>query len=86
MTAKIIDGVAIARKVRVGDRGRARRGAAATGFVSALTMIIVGDNPASAVYVRNKVGLRRSRNPFAGSAFAGETSEAICSIASASSM
>src|SRR5438874_8706967 len=54
MTAKIIDGVEIARKVRVGiaERAAALR---AQGLSPALTMIIVGDNPASAVYVRNKV-------------------------------
>jgi len=54
MTAKIIDGVAIARKVRVGI---AQRAAAlkTQGVFPALTMIVVGDNPASAVYVRNKV-------------------------------
>jgi methylenetetrahydrofolate dehydrogenase (NADP+)/methenyltetrahydrofolate cyclohydrolase len=54
MTAKIIDGVAIARKVRVGI---AQRAAAlkTRGIFPALTMIVVGDNPASAIYVRNKV-------------------------------
>src|SRR6266566_4983320 len=54
MTAKIIDGVEIARKVRVGiaERAAALR---AHGLSPALTMIIVGENPASAVYVRNKV-------------------------------
>ena len=54
MTAKIIDGKAIARDVRVGIAARTvslkRRGVQA-----ALTVIVVGDNPASAVYVRNKV-------------------------------
>ena len=54
MTAKIIDGVAIARKVRIGiaDRAAALK---ARNVLPALTMIVVGDNPASAVYVRNKV-------------------------------
>jgi methylenetetrahydrofolate dehydrogenase (NADP+)/methenyltetrahydrofolate cyclohydrolase len=54
MTAKIIDGLAIARKVRVGiaERTRALK---AGGVLPALTMIVVGQNPASAVYVRNKV-------------------------------
>ena len=54
MTAKIIDGKAIARAVRVGIAARAealRR----KGVQPALTVIVVGDNPASAVYVRNKV-------------------------------
>jgi len=54
MTAKIIDGLAIARSVRVGIAERARV-LKARGILPALTMIMVGDNPASAVYVRNKV-------------------------------
>ena len=54
MTAKIIDGLAIARSVRVGIAERARA-LKARGVLPALTMIMVGDNPASAVYVRNKV-------------------------------
>jgi len=54
MTAKIIDGLAIAREVR---QGIAERAAAlrARGIVPALTLIRVGDDPASGVYVRNKV-------------------------------
>lgn len=54
MTAKIIDGLAIARAVRVGiaERAAVLRD---KGVAPALTMIMVGDNPASAVYVRNKV-------------------------------
>jgi methylenetetrahydrofolate dehydrogenase (NADP+) / methenyltetrahydrofolate cyclohydrolase len=54
MTAKIIDGVAIARAVRIGiaERAAVLRD---KGVSPALTMIMVGDNPASAVYVRNKV-------------------------------
>src|SRR5882757_1828323 len=54
MTAKIIDGVAIARAVRVGIAERAAL-LRERGVSPALTMIMVGDNPASAVYVRNKV-------------------------------
>src|SRR5579871_4751943 len=54
MVAKIIDGVAIARKVRVGIAARAEALARA-GITPSLAVIMVGDNPASAVYVRNKV-------------------------------
>lgn len=54
MVAKIIDGVAIARKVRVGIAARAQS-LKKRGIDPALTVIVVGDNPASAVYVRNKV-------------------------------
>src|SRR5690348_11222882 len=54
MAAKIIDGLAIARDVRVGIAARAEV-LKARGLMPALTMIMVGNNPASAVYVRNKV-------------------------------
>ena len=54
MTAKIIDGLAIAREVRQGIAKRAQA-LKARGVEPALSMIVVGDNPASAVYVRNKV-------------------------------
>ncbi len=54
MVAKIIDGVAIARKVRVGIAQRAQA-LKARGIDPALTVVMVGDNPASSVYVRNKV-------------------------------
>jgi methylenetetrahydrofolate dehydrogenase (NADP+)/methenyltetrahydrofolate cyclohydrolase len=54
MVAKIIDGVAIARKVRVGIAARAQA-LKAQGIEPALTVIVVGNDPASAVYVRNKV-------------------------------
>ena len=54
MVAKIIDGVAIARKVRVGIAARAQA-LKTRGIHPALTVIMVGDNPASAVYVRNKI-------------------------------
>ena len=54
MTAKIIDGVAIARTVRVGIAERARA-LKARGIEPALSVILVGDDPASAMYVRNKV-------------------------------
>lgn len=54
MTAKIIDGVAIAREVRIGIAARAKA-LAARGVKPSLTVMVVGENPASAVYVRNKV-------------------------------
>jgi len=55
MTAKIIDGVAIARSVRVGIRARAQALIGAHGVRPGLAVVMAGDNPASAVYVRNKV-------------------------------
>ena len=54
MTAKIIDGVALSRQIRE-DLGRRAQALAAKGRRPGLAVILVGDDPASAVYVRNKV-------------------------------
>jgi methylenetetrahydrofolate dehydrogenase (NADP+)/methenyltetrahydrofolate cyclohydrolase len=51
MTAQLIDGAAIARNVRAEAAEQARRLPMRPG----LAVILVGDDPASAVYVRNKV-------------------------------
>ena len=53
-TAARIDGTAIAREVRAGDARRVARLAAA-GQLPSLAVILVGDDPASQVYVRNKI-------------------------------
>ena len=53
MPAELIDGVAVAKKVRA-DVGERCRALAARGVVPGLTVVLVGDDPASAVYVRNK--------------------------------
>jgi methylenetetrahydrofolate dehydrogenase (NADP+) / methenyltetrahydrofolate cyclohydrolase len=54
MTAQLIDGVALSKKLRadVAARSAALR---ARGVVPGLAVVLVGDNPASQVYVRNKV-------------------------------
>ena len=54
MTAQLIDGVALSKKLRtdVAARAAALR---ARGVVPGLAVVLVGDNPASQVYVRNKV-------------------------------
>jgi len=54
MTAQLIDGIALSKKLRAEV---ARRAAALRerGIVPGLAVILVGDDPASAVYVRNKV-------------------------------
>jgi methylenetetrahydrofolate dehydrogenase (NADP+)/methenyltetrahydrofolate cyclohydrolase len=54
MTATLIDGNALSRQLRadVAQRAAALR---ARGITPGLAVILVGDNPASAVYVRNKV-------------------------------
>jgi methylenetetrahydrofolate dehydrogenase (NADP+) / methenyltetrahydrofolate cyclohydrolase len=51
LTAQIIDGAALAKQFRA----EAARRAAALGMRPGLAVILVGDDPASAVYVRNKV-------------------------------
>ncbi|MSQ69883.1 MAG: bifunctional methylenetetrahydrofolate dehydrogenase/methenyltetrahydrofolate cyclohydrolase FolD [Betaproteobacteria bacterium] len=53
METKIIDGSAMARDVRAGLKGRAAALAAA-GCTAGLAVLLVGSNPASKVYVRNK--------------------------------
>jgi methylenetetrahydrofolate dehydrogenase (NADP+)/methenyltetrahydrofolate cyclohydrolase len=54
MTAQIIDGNALSRQVRADVASRAAR-LAARGITPGLAVILVGENPASQVYVRNKV-------------------------------
>ena len=54
MPAKIIDGKAIAEKVYAGLRLRVEEMSAA-GCVPGLAVVLVGDDPASKVYIRNKV-------------------------------
>ena len=53
MTARIIDGKALAAEVRNALVPRVQRLSAA-GYQPGLAVILVGDDPASAVYVRNK--------------------------------
>jgi methylenetetrahydrofolate dehydrogenase (NADP+)/methenyltetrahydrofolate cyclohydrolase len=53
VTAKIIDGKAVAQAYRAEAEIRVQRLAAA-GVVPSLAVVIVGDDPASKVYVRNK--------------------------------
>jgi methylenetetrahydrofolate dehydrogenase (NADP+)/methenyltetrahydrofolate cyclohydrolase len=55
MTAKVIDGIAVARKIRAQCRERIGQLRTRYGAVPGLAVIIVGDDPASRVYVRNKV-------------------------------
>ncbi len=54
MTAKIIDGVELSRQLRE-DLGPRVQALAARGRRPGLAVILVGEDPASAVYVRNKV-------------------------------
>lgn len=54
MAAQILDGNALARTIRA-DVARRAASLAAAGRPPALAVILVGEDPASAVYVRNKV-------------------------------
>jgi methylenetetrahydrofolate dehydrogenase (NADP+)/methenyltetrahydrofolate cyclohydrolase len=54
MSAQIIDGKAIAASVRAQVAVKTRDFAARTGITPCLTVILVGEDPASQVYVRNK--------------------------------
>jgi methylenetetrahydrofolate dehydrogenase (NADP+)/methenyltetrahydrofolate cyclohydrolase len=54
MTARLIDGNALARSVRA-DVARRVRALAERGTAPGLAVVLVGDDPASAVYVRNNV-------------------------------
>ena len=55
MTARVIDGTAIARLIRGEYRGRVEAIKREHGIAPGLAVILVGSNPASRVYVRNKV-------------------------------
>jgi len=54
VTARIIDGTAIGKVVRAQWRGRAEA-LAERGIIPGLAVVLVGENPASRVYVRNKI-------------------------------
>ncbi|RYZ67983.1 MAG: bifunctional methylenetetrahydrofolate dehydrogenase/methenyltetrahydrofolate cyclohydrolase FolD [Proteobacteria bacterium] len=59
MTARIIDGKAVARKLRAEYAGRVKLLAEHHGLRPGIAVILVGDNPASKVYVRNKISACR---------------------------
>lgn len=54
MSAQIIDGKALAKQLRIGFRQRVEQ-LKARGVAPGLAVILVGDNPASRVYVGNKI-------------------------------
>jgi len=59
VSARIIDGKAIARKIRAEEHAQVERLVARHGLRPGLSVILVGSNPASRVYVRNKIGACR---------------------------
>ena len=54
MTATVIDGKAFAARVRAQVQAHVRRLKAENGLVPGLAVVLVGEDPASQVYVRNK--------------------------------
>ena len=54
MSARILDGKAIAAEIRAGIKQQVNALVAAGGRQPGLAVVLVGDNPASRVYVRNK--------------------------------
>ncbi|MFN3571413.1 MAG: tetrahydrofolate dehydrogenase/cyclohydrolase catalytic domain-containing protein, partial [Polaromonas sp.] len=54
MTAQLIDGNALSQQLR-GDVARRAAALRARGVIPGLAVVLVGENPASQVYVRNKV-------------------------------
>ncbi len=55
MAAKLIDGVAVARKIRDECKERVERIVAQSGIPPGLAVLVVGSDPASQIYVRNKM-------------------------------
>ena len=55
MTAKIIDGNAVARSIRDECRQRVQRIIVQSGVPPGLAVILVGSDPASKIYVKNKI-------------------------------
>lgn len=55
MTARIIDGKAVARQLRSEYAARVQRLQSLHGVQPGIAVVLVGDNPASQVYVRNKI-------------------------------
>lgn len=85
MTAKIIDGKAIAQEVRLEWKERAER-LRAKGMKPGLAVIIIGDNPASRVYIRHKtkacadVGIHSELHEFPADAAEGAVLERIAAL------
>ena len=71
MTAKIIDGNAVARAIRDECRHRVQRIVAQSGAPPGLAVVLVGSDPASRIYIKNKiracadVGIRSFRFDYA---------------------
>jgi methylenetetrahydrofolate dehydrogenase (NADP+)/methenyltetrahydrofolate cyclohydrolase len=64
LSARIIDGKAVARKLRAEYADRVAKLVATAGVRPGIAVILVGDNPASKVYVRNKITACRDTGIF----------------------
>src|SRR5262249_61855030 len=86
MTARIIDGAAIAAGLREKVAAAARRLTQDHGIVPGLAVVLTGDNPASAVYVRNKAaqtqanGMRSFVHRLPATASAGDLLDRIAAL------
>ena len=86
MTARVIDGAAIAAGLREKVAAAARRLAQDHGIVPGLAVVLTGDNPASAVYVRNKAtqteaaGMRSVVHRLPATASAGDLLDCIAKL------
>ncbi|MCU0773234.1 MAG: bifunctional methylenetetrahydrofolate dehydrogenase/methenyltetrahydrofolate cyclohydrolase [Ideonella sp.] len=85
MTAQLIDGTALSRRLRA-EIGRRAGDLGAHGPRPGLAVILVGDDPASAVYVRNKVkacaehGLRSVLETYPGTLAEAQLLERIAAL------
>ncbi len=83
MAARVIDGKAVAAAVRERVRGEVAAYEAEAGRVPTLATVIVGEDPASEIYVRGKhraceeVGMRSVHHGLAGSTSEGELLELV---------
>ena len=83
MTATLLDGKAIARQIREGIKPRVAELRSQRGITPGLAVILVGRNPASRLYVNNKikacaeVGIRSALHEFPADAAAAEVVEQI---------
>src|ERR1700757_623016 len=86
MTARVIDGAAIAAGLREKVAVAAQRVAREHGLVPGLAVVLTGDNPASAVYVRNKggppeaAGMRSSVHRLPASASAADLLDRVAAL------
>jgi len=83
MTAKVIDGRAIARQIRIGLKERVQLLEVTTGTIPGLAVVLVGEDPASQVYVARKqracaeIGIRSVRHDLASDVHTEELVELV---------